>query len=278
MDATELLRELGLNQLEAEIYLFLLPQPAMTAYKIAKHLGKPAANVYKAVDVLARKGAVLLEDGEARTCRALPAKKFLRRAERDFVALSREAEKQLACPESPPLEERVYRLETVDHVLSRCHEMVEGARNVLVVDAFPLALRRISPSLAAAAARGVTVHVEAYEPVSIPGANVIVASAGNRPVGLWRAQQLNVVSDGRENLMALLNMDGSSIFQAYWSNSLYLSCLHHAGRLCEQTLLRALAALEEGGDVAAILKAHPFFLNSKVPGQMELVNKYAPLS
>ena len=45
----EMLRELGFNRIEAQIYIFLLPHSPMTAYKIAQKIGKPAANVYKAV-------------------------------------------------------------------------------------------------------------------------------------------------------------------------------------------------------------------------------------
>lgn len=277
MDPLPLLRELGLNQLESEIYLFLLPQPALTAYKIARHLGKAPANVYTAVEVLARKGAVLIEDGAARTCRAVPPKEFLRRAERDFQEIARRARTHLANIEPVPLEERVYRVETVEQVFIRCQEMVESAGSVLVVDAFPLPLRRIAPALAEAAGRGVSVYVQTYEPIQIPGAQIALVNCGPMPVAQWRAQQLNVVSDGRENLMALLSLDGASVYQAYWSNSLYLSCMHHAGRLCEQTILRALAAHEEGGDVAAVLKSHPFFLQGNVPGQKELVDRYAAI-
>lgn len=277
MNSLALLRELGLNQLEAEIYFFLLPQTAMTAYKVAKYLGKPVANVYKAVEVLARKGAVLVEDGESRACRAVPAAEFLRRAEQDFAAVARQAAQSLAHLESPPLEERVYRLETVEQVYARCREMCARAVQVLVIDAFPLTLRKIRPWLEEAAARGVTVHVEAYEPIEIRGAQVILPHVGDRPVADWRAQQLNVVADGRENLMALLDLDGATLLQGHWSNSLYLSCMHHSGRLCEQTILRALAADAAGQDGMAVIRSHPFFLESRVPGQKELVERYAPI-
>ena len=80
----EMLRELGFNRIEAQIYIFLLPHSPMTAYKIAQKIGKPAANVYKAVECLAHKGALVIEDGPNRTCRAMPTDIFLRRAEQDF--------------------------------------------------------------------------------------------------------------------------------------------------------------------------------------------------
>lgn len=278
------LRELGLNQLEAEIYLFLLPHPPCTAYRIAKSLGRPAANVYHAVESLVRRGAVMVDQGDSRTCRAVPAEQFLKRAERDFLEMSQAARTQLAAIEAAPLDERVYRIETAGQVFEHCREMLDRARVVAVVDAFPAPLTLIRPWIETALKRGIEVHLEAYEPIDFPGALVAHASVVTPSSGpanalhQWRAQQLNLVVDGKENLMALLSLDGQTVLQAYWSNSLYLSCLHHGGRLCEQTLIHALEAARRGAtadQLRTILEEHPFFLRSKVPGQRELVRRYA---
>lgn len=42
----DLLLAIGLNDLEADVYLLLLQEEALTGYKVGKLLGKPAANVY----------------------------------------------------------------------------------------------------------------------------------------------------------------------------------------------------------------------------------------
>lgn len=267
----ELLRELGLNQLEAEVYLFALGQPPMTAYRIAKCIGKPQANVYKAVEVLAKKGALLVEDGGSRTCRAVPAGEFLRRAERDFVEFSKLAKMRLDEVQPVPIDERVYRLETVAQIYHQAREMIGRARSAVVVDAFPLPLRKLTEALTIAARR-VDVRVEAYEAAEIADADVVVVSNGAQSLRAWKAHQLNVVVDGRESLMALIGMDGEAVLQAYWSNSLYLSCLHHAGRLCEQTLIKIMADPKRAAEIIA---EHPFFYRASVPGHKELLKRYA---
>ena len=66
------LRELGLSRLEAAIYLQLLGQPRSTGYRVARDLGKPAANVYAALESLRTKGVVVLEQGGSRSWLALP--------------------------------------------------------------------------------------------------------------------------------------------------------------------------------------------------------------
>ena len=47
------LTSLGLNRLEANVYIDLLKHKASTGYAIGKRLGKATANVYKAIDALA---------------------------------------------------------------------------------------------------------------------------------------------------------------------------------------------------------------------------------
>ena len=274
----DLLRELGLNQLEAEIYIFLLPQPPMTAYKIAKNIGKPTANVYKAVERLSRKGALIIEEGPGRTCRAVPARVFLRRAEQDYREISLMAQKVLKNVEVSPIDEHVYRVDSVEQVYAYCREMLDKAKVVVVIDAFPIPLQKIASLAADAVKRGVKVFIEAYEPITVEGAQIAFIPIADKLVSQWNAQQLNVVVDGEENLMALLTQDGSGVLQAYWSNSLYLSCLHHGGRLCEQTLVRALQARQSGvspEEIMAIIENHSFFMTTSVPGQQQLSRRYA---
>jgi hypothetical protein len=85
------------------------------------------------------------------------------------------------------------------------------------------------------------------------------------------------VVDGREALLALLDNEISRIYQAHWSNSLYLSCLVHAGITSEQTIHRLFEARAQNrsrAELDEILDRHRFFLNSEVPGQKELVARF----
>ena len=276
--ALNLLRELGLNQLESEIYMFMLPQPPMTAYKIAKNVGKPTANVYKAVETLSRKGAMIVEDGSSRICSAVPAHIFLQRAEQDYHEVSLKAWNVLKNIEVSPIDEIVFRVDSIELVYTYCREMLEKAEAIVVIDAFPVPLRKIAPLVSKATNRGVEVFIEAYESITIEGAQITYIPIADKLVNQWSAQQLNVVVDGKENLMALLTQDGSGVLQAFWSNSLYLSCLQHGGRLCEQTLVRAIQARRNGAsvdEIISIIENHPFFVTKAVPGQEELNRRYA---
>ncbi len=274
------LEELGFGGLEAEVYLQLLRGGPSTGYQVAQALGRHTANVYNAVEALSRRGAALVEDGRGRLCRAVPPREFLRRARRAFVSLAQEVEGNLSGIAATPDDERVWRLETPEQVLSAADEMLDAAKQIAVVDAFPVALERVRGSLLRAVKRGVKVFVEAYAPCDLPGASVAMVPMGPDSLSTWQAQQLNIVIDGSQHLLALLHSDFSKVWQAVCSKSLYMSCVHHAGRLCEHTLIRALQAARAGHSeqAAEIVEQHPFFFRSRVPGQVKLRRRFRPVT
>src|SRR5436309_3917681 len=57
------LSQFGFNALEERAYAALLRRPGQTGYKLAQSLKKPVANIYKALESLLEKGAVVVEDG-----------------------------------------------------------------------------------------------------------------------------------------------------------------------------------------------------------------------
>jgi len=272
-----LLHNLGLTELEAEVYTALAGQSPMTGYAVARALGKPTANVYKAVEALGRKGAVLVEDGDTRLCRAVPPDLLLTRLEETAARDIAEARELFAEAAPPAADERVYRLETPGEVIARAIEMLDRAEKFAVVDAFPTALNAIAGAVERAASRRVRVFVEAYAPCTIPGADLVVVEHGPVTLDRWRSEQLNVVVDGREHVAALLSHDMSTVHQAIWSDSLYLSCLMHAGRLAEHTLIKMtrVEGANAAKDLKRILNAHPFFARTKVPGHVEIVRRFS---
>jgi sugar-specific transcriptional regulator TrmB len=273
------LLEIGFNRLEAEVYVYLLANQPATAYAIGKKLACPTANVYKAVEVLARRGAVLVEDGDNRLCRAVPVGEFLERVNREFSGKTKTVADALAGLERQSEDERVYRLESAPQLLERCRQMLEErCERCAVVDAFPRALQAILPSIQIAIRRGVTVYVEAYEPIRIAGADIALTELGGEVLAQWRSEQLNVIIDGRESLMGLLDTGLTQVHQGLWTNSRYLSVLMHSGRLAEHTLvrLRALAAARQSAaEFGRVLANHPFLLDTDVPGHGEMLERYA---
>lgn len=80
-DAVQALPDLGLNQLEAEVYAVLLRESPATGFRLAQILDKSAAGIYKALESLANQG-VELDNGRTRRCRAIPSREFLAQPER----------------------------------------------------------------------------------------------------------------------------------------------------------------------------------------------------
>ncbi|HEX8169654.1 MAG TPA: helix-turn-helix domain-containing protein [Thermoanaerobaculia bacterium] len=272
MDPIEILTSLGLNQLEAEVYVHLLQNEPATAYRIGQALGKQTANVYKAVGVLARRGAVLLEEGQNRVCRAVPVREFIRHTERAFREKTAQAAEALAGAHTPTFDERVYRVESVDAVLERAATMLEKeAKDVAVIDVFPAAFAAIRPSIEKAVRRKVQVHLQTYEPVKIAGTALhVVAHPGQQSLEHWRSEQLNLVIDARQSLLALMSQELDRVHQAVWTESLYVSVLLHGGITAEQTIHRLLHL----GVKNRALREHRFFFNSRLRGQQELLARF----
>lgn len=277
-DTLSQLSGLGFSTLEAEAYLHLLGAGPQTGYQVAKALGRQTANTYKAIEVLAGRGAVMIEEGKHRLCRPVPPKEFLRRARREFQEQVESLETALSRIEPAGDDDRVYKLETPGQVLERAEALIAEAESVIVLDAFPRALEALRPALEKRLRRkqGVEVFIEAYMPFALRGARVVMVRDGGAALAQWQGEQLNLVVDSRRHVMALFEPELRGVRQAVWSNSLYLSCLHHAGRLCEHTLLLAQQALQDGMPEAAgrALAEHRFFFRTPVRGQQELMDRY----
>ncbi|MBZ0113196.1 MAG: hypothetical protein K8J08_12085 [Thermoanaerobaculia bacterium] len=272
------LLDLGLNQLEAEVYVHLLGGPPLTAYAVGRALGKATANVYKAVESLARQGAVLVEEGEPRLCRAVSPEVFFAAARRSLDLRTRAAEVALADIEVQAIDERIYRVEDVDALFERCERMLDSATMVAILDVFPACLERIRGAAIRAADRGVDVRIQLYRQTEVPGCDIVLASTGETSIEHWGSEQLNLVVDGREVLLALLSSNLDRIHQALWSRSLYLACLIHSGRLSEQTVHRIRSSVVElpaESPIRRALARHAFFVDGAVPGQLELHQRFS---
>src|SRR5262249_37024015 len=101
-DAIPSLTGLGFTELEAEVYIALLRASPATGYRVAQSIGRPVANTYKAIESLQHKGAVLVDEGASRLCRAVPAEELLAQLERTFRRRRQTAADALASLQAPP--------------------------------------------------------------------------------------------------------------------------------------------------------------------------------
>lgn len=250
--AVEALVKMGLTPLEAEIYAHLARGPVSTGYGIAKAIGKPTANVYKAVRTLQLKGAIVIDGGETQLCRAIPPHELLDRLDRQFRGHRDRAAEMLARLPAPTPDARVYRLSTVTQVMDRCRSMIAAATQQMAVDAFPDPLQAIVPDLEAAARRGIEVIVKAYAPCDIAGTTMVVEPEADRVRARWPADWCNVVIDGSQFLVALLERNRTGVVQAIWSESPSLACIVHGYLFQEFITTRMNRALRESTDLESL--------------------------
>jgi len=271
VQAAQALENLGFSEIESLIYCFLLKESPATGYRISHAIGKPTANTYKAIAVLAQRGAIVVDDAENRLCRAVPPAELLDRIDRDFGARRKQAESQLAKIRPASNDDRVYQLTDVDQVLERARTMLAGAKAIVLVDALPKMFAAIATHLEAAAKRGVTVAVRAYEPVKLKGVSILVPTDAARILDLWPGEQLNIVVDAEQYMLALLAKDAQAVHQAIWSNSTYLSCFQHNGLSSELILTEAQ---QRKGDVSLSPMEKLSLTRSNSPGFRRLLERY----
>jgi hypothetical protein len=268
----------GFTALEAEVYVFLLQESPATGYRVAQGIGKPVANTYKAIASLQAKGAILVEEGANRLCRAVPADELLRRLERQFQESRQRAALALSTLKASPDDDRVYHLRTWEQVEERSRQMLARCEQVCVLDLFPRPLAELRTAIVETAARGVRILVKAYAPVQIERADVIVHPHGHKVMKRWPGQWLNLVADGRESLLAFLTRDGKGVHQALWSGSAYLSWVYHSA-VGSETILAAVEQSVDKGATGAqlgdLIRSYYDLFRPSVPGYRELLHRFA---
>ncbi len=221
------LLDLGFTEIEALVYLCLLQCSPLTGYAIAKAIGKPTANTYKAIERLAHKDAIVVDEGENRLCRAVPPELVLQRIKTDFDQHSRDARELMVSLHRHPDDERIYQMRSGNQVLDRARDMLAKAGEVVVADLFPAAARALQDDLIDAAERGIEVCVLVYESIELGRARVVQYQNHEYTLRQWPGINLALVCDAQQHIYALMTEDCAGVHQAVWSESLYLSCMAH---------------------------------------------------
>jgi len=234
VQAAKALTFLGFSEIEALVYCFLLEESPATGYRVSHGIGKPTANTYKAIAALALRGAIIIDDSASRLCRAVPPGELLDRLDREFDTRKQLAASELAKIRQSEGDDRIYYLTSVDQVIERTRTMLKGAKNAALLELFPLTVPLFVADLEAAAKRGVAVVVKVYEPVTLKGVTVVRPDEAARVVSTWPGQQISIATDGEQFLTALLSQDASTVHQALWSNSTFLSCFYYNALNVEQ--------------------------------------------
>ncbi|WP_369059364.1 helix-turn-helix domain-containing protein [Caulobacter sp. 73W] len=226
---------LGFTETEARLFCELTRLGPATGYRLSKAVGKAAANTYQALESLSRKGAVLVDDTDAKTWRAAPAAELIATLQAGFQQKSREALDALSTLEAPEAEARLYTLKTPAQVLARARAMIAQAKQVLLFDLFPEPFAALEDDLLQAADRGVKVLGQIYAPADTR-LETVLTQASPTQLATWPGLQVTIIPDGREYLVSLLSRDSERCLHGMWSDSTYLACLYHSGLAAEMVL------------------------------------------
>lgn len=229
------LLELGFTETEAKLFCELTRLGPATGYRLSKAVGKAAANTYQALESLSQKGAVLVDDTDSKTWRAVPAGELIAALQSRFQQRSESALAALSTLHAPEAEARLYALKTPMQVLTRARAMIAKAQDVLLFDLFPEPFAALEDDLLQAADRGVKVLGQIYAPVETR-LEAVLTQASPAQLATWPGLQVTIIPDGREYLVALLSRDGERCLHGMWSDSTYLACLYHSGLAAEMVL------------------------------------------
>lgn len=127
--ASEALIGFGFTALESEIYAFLLQEHPATGYRVAQAIGKPAANVYKALEALERKAAVLVDGTNAKEYRPVAPDRLFSRLEKEFQGNKSSAVKMLSALGKPDSSGRLYTLTSYDQAVAQAKALLASAKD-----------------------------------------------------------------------------------------------------------------------------------------------------
>lgn len=273
------LTDLGFTQLEAEIYYHLAQSDPTTGYQVARALGKPTANTYQAIESLLRKGAVIVDEGGERLCRAVAPDEFLNTLEREFAGRRKRAGALLADLDTPAGDDRIYGIRSHAQVLERAHRMITECRTVLLLDVSPEILHEIRPALKTLKGRGVRAAAKLYRPEKLPGVHTFAHPEGAAIEARWRGQWLNIVADGREFLMSFFATADAEPTVAYWSANTFMAWIYHSS-LSSEIVLAGLSQAAKGAPSSRLrsnlerdLSLLKRLSTDSAPGARELASK-----
>lgn len=247
------LEALGLTALEAGVYRFLLTESPASGYRIAQALGRPFAGVYKAVESLEGKGAVLVsEEGGTRVVRAVPAPEFLARLEAAYRRGCSAAREALRDAGGESRDERLYRIEDAEQWGERARAGLARASRVVVGSGTPGVVGLVGEALAEVAARGVAVGLKTFAPAGLPGVVEVVDGRGSAALEGGPGEWLMLSIDGRESLEGVFAPGTHELLTGYWTEHPLLCWSLFSGKAAALGLAGAWSALGRGADAGAV--------------------------
>ena len=230
----QMLREMGLSELEAYIYIWLLGNKRSTGYKIAGQIGKPVANTYKALKSLQQKGAVVSDKSSGTVYfDTIPIEEFLNKIENEFKTKREQIIEEVNKLEVQQEPTGIYELQSKELVFEKASSMIKSAQNTLLIDGFPAPMQTIKQYLTEDRANEITIYVKNYSGNNIKHVHQIQASIPELIYTELNGQWLIVLKDTVESLIAFFSKDGRELIHCIWTKDPFISFILFNGSAYE---------------------------------------------
>lgn len=239
-----LLNQVGLNDLEANIYIWLMQNKKSTGYKVAKGLNKPVANTYKALNSLEEKGAVICDDSlNKKYYENLPIKEFLNKKENEFKQTRNLIQKEIEKIDSEKTTGGIYRINSKELVYEKAISLIATTEDKLLIDSFPVPLKRLKKRIENEKVGKKKFYLKSYDDESVENVHQIRAINGKQVLRLFKGQWLIMIRDTEESLIAFFDRKGDRLIHCVWIKDVFISYILFNGSVNEFNLIEIFGKL-----------------------------------
>ena len=213
------LREIGLGDYEAKLYLALVKRHPASGYELARSSGVPSSKVYEVLGRLQEKNLVFPTDGGGRAKRYVPVDpeefidRYRARVTRALDGLRDDLE---AIGVDEPVG-YIWNLHGRGALLERTTHLMERAESTLLVSGWDEELRDLANAIAAAHRRRVRVAVIDYGSLELEASAVYPHPIKDTIHGEKGGRGLTLCADSRVALLGLVQDDGAA--HGAWSRN-----------------------------------------------------------
>ncbi|UUZ95591.1 hypothetical protein LJK87_14800 [Paenibacillus sp. P25] len=159
----DLLKRIGLSDLEARCYVALNEEKSLTGYEVAKRVSVSRTNVYSALRSLMDKGACRLIEGDPVQYDAVPIEQLVRHLRSEFDQTSERLVQELKAPARDT--SSFYNWQGTRALEQAIGRLAANAEHTIIADVWAEDLIHMEDSLLAAQRRGVNVILISLGPV-----------------------------------------------------------------------------------------------------------------
>ncbi|MEH6939044.1 helix-turn-helix domain-containing protein [Bacillus sp. JJ664] len=151
----ELLKKIGLSDLEARCYLTLHEEPGISGYEVAKRVSVSRTNVYSALRSLTDKGACRCIEGDPVRYDAVPIEQLAKHLQTEFEQVTKVLVNRLKTP--PKIASSFYNWQGEKQLATTIHRIIANAKDFIILDIWSEDLHWFEEELLDAEKRGVNV-------------------------------------------------------------------------------------------------------------------------